>query len=335
MRPLSEVPPEVTRLAAQQEGLVSVQQCCTAGVDRRRIRRLVEHGVWRREGDRVIDTDPVPPSARRRDDYFEHIRRRSAVKGLLACPGAAAVGAAALALHGVAGLPRHLEPEVSFPRGAHRRGPDGVIVRQYGNFKTDRYGSWRVANVEHALAQALPGLSRDDAVAVISSALNKKLIGQAGLDRVRKLLHRRRGAGAVLGWLGLADGGDDSPAETHARLSCIDHGVPPDRVQVVFRKDGRFLGRCDLGWLLHDGRWLVVEIDGVGPHSTPEALVKDAPRQNRLLATGKIVLLRFKPSDNGRRGGIGTAVAARIEELGGLASSPTQLPNNPKAEVIL
>ena len=63
----------------------------------------------------------------------------------------------------------------------------------------------------------------------------------------------------------------------------------------------------------------MVEIDGVGPHSTHEALVKDAPRQNRLLATDRIVLLRFKPRDNDQPGGIGAVVAARIAELGGLS----------------
>jgi hypothetical protein len=197
-----------------------------------------------------------------------------------------------------------------------------VIVRQYGNFATERYGSWRIAKIEHALAQALPRLSRDDAVAVVSSALRKRLINQAGLAEVERLLHGRRDARQALGWLALAVGSDESPAETGARLSCIDHGVPPDRVQVAFHKDGRFLARCDFGWHLRDRRWLVVEIDGVGPHSTPEALVNDAPRQNRLLATGKVVMLRFKPADNDHPGGIGAAVAARLDELGGWTPSP-------------
>ncbi|GAA4703101.1 hypothetical protein APR04_000470 [Promicromonospora umidemergens] len=329
MRPLSPVPPAVTKLAAQQEGLLSVHQCHALGVDRRRIQRLVRDGVWRREGNRVVDTDPTPPSTRVRDDYFDHIRRRSAVKGMLVQPGTAAVGAAALALHGVAGLPRHIDPEVSYPRGVRHRGLDGVIVRQYGSFASERYGSWRIAKIEHALAQALPGLSRDHAVAVLSSALNRRKISRAGLVKVRRLLRRRRDAGPALGWIDLADGNDESPAETFARLSCLDHGVPPDRTQVVFHKDGRFLGRCDLGWLLRDGRWLVVEIDGVAPHSTHEALVKDAPRQNRLLATDRIVLLRFKPTDNDRPGGIGAVVAAHITELGGLPHPHPPLPATP------
>lgn len=323
MRPLASIPPHLGKLASRQEGLLSVRQCCGAGVDRRRIRRLVQHGVWQWEGDRVIDTDPIPPSARKRDDYFDHVRRRSAVKGLLVWPGTAAVGAAALVLHGVAGLPRHVDPEISFPRGAHHRARDGVIVRQYGNFKSQPYGSWRIAKIEHALAQALPYLSRNDAVAVVSSALNKKLISQDGLTTVAKLLRGRRDAERALQHLHLAEGDDESPAETRARLSCIDHGVPPDRSQVVFHHDGQFLARCDLGWALSDGRWLVVEIDGVGPHSTPQALVQDAPRQNRLLATGKIVLLRFKPADNDQPGGIGAVVAAHLEALGGRTAAPS------------
>lgn len=293
-----------------------MRQCYAAGVERRRVERLVRHGVWRWEGDRVIDTDPTPPLTRIRDDYFDHVRRRTAVKGLLVFPGSGAVGAAALALHGVSGLPRRIEPEVSFPRGVRRKGRDGVVVRQYGNFETVRYGGWRIAKVEHALAQALPGLARDDAVATLSSALNRTLLDADGLATVRRLLRRRRGAAQVLPWTDLADSHDESPAETAARLSCVDHGVPPDLTQVVFLKDGTFLARCDLVWLLPDGRWLVVEIDGVGPHSSPEALVKDAPRQNRLLATGKIVMLRFKPADNDQPGGIGAAVAGRLEQLG-------------------
>lgn len=325
MRPLSAVPSEVRALAARQEGLVSVQQCCAAGVDRRRIARLVSHGVLRREGTRVLDTDPVEPGKRVRDDYFDHLRRRSAVKGLLVWPGTAAVGSAALALHGVTGLPRHIQPEVAFPRGARHHGRDGVVVRQYGDFESQPFGSWRIAKIGHALAQALPGLHRDDGVAVVSSALNKNLLDDAGLAEVERLLHGRRGATWSLSRLGLANRGDESPAETRARLSCIDHGVPPHRVQVVFRKGGKFLGRCDLGWRLLDGRWLVVEIDGVGPHSTPEALVKDAPRQNRLLATGKVVLLRFRPADNDRPGGIGAVVAAHLRDLPPESPPPTGL----------
>ncbi|MFD7308438.1 hypothetical protein [Promicromonospora sp. NPDC059942] len=324
MRSLTAVPQVLEVLAARQEGLVSVRQCYAAGVDRRRIARLVDHGAWRREGGRVVDTDPAPPATLVRDDYFDHLRRRSAVKGLLVWPGTAAVGCAALALHGVAGLPRRIDPEVSFPRGIRHQGRDGVIVRQYGSFASQIHGAWRIAKIEHALAQALPDLSRDDAVAVVSSALHKGLLGEAeaGPAQVERLLRGRRGAVEAVRRLGLANRGDESPAETRTRLSCIDNGVPPDRVQVEFRKNGKFLGRCDLGWQLRDGRWLVVEVDGVGPHSTPEALVKDAPRQNRLLTTGRIVLLRFKPADNDQPGGIGAVVAAHLKDLGGRTPNP-------------
>ncbi|PUB26793.1 hypothetical protein C8K30_10520 [Promicromonospora sp. AC04] len=328
MHRLNTVPQAIHDLAARQEGLVAVRQCYAAGVDRRRIGRLVEHGVWRREGTRLIDTDPTPPATRRREDYFDHIRRRAAVKGLLVFPGSGAVGAAALALHGVSGLPRHIDPEVSFPRGVHRKGHDGVIVRQYGNFRTQQYRGWRIAQIEHALAQGLPGLTRDEGVAALSSTLHTGQISHDGLATVRHLLRWRRGSSQVLGWTDLASRHDESPAESSARLSCIDNAVPPDRCQAEFWKDGKFLARCDFAWLLPDGRWLVVEIDGVGPHSTPEALVRDAPRQNALLATGRIVMLRFKPADNDRPGGIGAVVAARLQALGRRPTSPDPPPDD-------
>jgi hypothetical protein len=80
--------------------------------------------------------------------------------------------------------------------------------------------------------------------------------------------------------------------------------------------DGKVVARVDSIWRLPDGRWLVVEIDGVGPHSSTSALVNDAPRQNRLLASDQIVLLRFKPKDNDRPGGIGARVAKVLTKHG-------------------
>jgi hypothetical protein len=72
---------------------------------------------------------------------------------------------------------------------------------------------------------------------------------------------------------GLVKGGSESPAESSARLSCHDNGVPPDDIQVRFTVNCVVVARADMAWLLPDGRWLVVEIDGIGPHSPPQALV--------------------------------------------------------------
>lgn len=315
MRPLTPVPEQLLHLARRQEGLVALEQCRRFGVDHRRAARLVRHGAWRREGVTVFDIDPTAPTDRVRADYFDHVRRRSAVKGLLVFPGSAAVGASALALHGSAGLPRSITPEVAFPGGTRRRARDGVVVRQLSAFRTVPFGSWRIAGLEPALTQALPALTREQAVAVMSDATRRRWIDDAGLARVAQRVRARHGS-TIRSWFALVNGDDESPAETEARLSFIDHGVPPDRSQAVFRRNGYRLARCDFAWRLPDGRWLVVEIDGVGPHSTPEALLRDVPRQNRLLGTGQILMLRYRPADNASPGGIGARVSARLHALG-------------------
>ncbi|MBL0888944.1 hypothetical protein [Myceligenerans indicum] len=316
MRPLKPVPEGLLHIAVRQEGLVSLKQCKLFGVDHRRAARLVEHKIWRFEGVTVFDTDPTSPSDRVRSDYFSHIRRRSGFKGVLVFPGSAAVGASALALHGVAGLPRSITPEVALPGGPHHRARDGVVVRQFKDFQTVPVGPWRIAGLESALAQALPSLTRGQAVAVMSDAARQRWIDDAGLARVARNVRAGRGSATIQGWFALVNENDESPAETDARLSFIDHGVPPDLSQVVFRRNGYWLARCDFAWQLRDGRWLVVEIDGVGPHSTPEALIRDAPRQNRLLETGRILLLRYRPADNATPGGIGAQVSAKLRTLG-------------------
>ncbi|WP_164545018.1 type IV toxin-antitoxin system AbiEi family antitoxin domain-containing protein [Antribacter gilvus] len=316
MRPLLPIPPDIVTLAHHQEGLVSKAQCDAAGLSRQRVARLIEQRRWRRATSGVYDTDGVLPHQRRRDDFHDHLRRRTAWVGLLAFTGAIAVGACSLALHRVQGLPQVLVPEVALPGGAHRRGRDGILVRQYRTFPTSRIGPRLVARIDHALAQALPGMSREQGVAVLSSTLNRSLLDAAQLSQVHTLLRGCRGAESVHGWFDLAEVGDESPAESSARLSCIDNGVPPDDTQVVFTLRGRFLARVDLAWLLPDGRWLVVEIDGLGPHGRPEALVKDSLRQNGLLGTDRIILLRFRPAENARPGGIGAVVAQHLARLG-------------------
>lgn len=295
---------------------MSKAQCDAARLGKQRVARLIEQRRWHRVTTAVYDTDPVPPASRRRDDFHDHLRRRAAWIGLLAIEGAIAVGACSLALHRIQGLPVEVQPEIALPGGVYRRGRDGIVVRQYRSFPTSCLGPWRVARIDQALAQAIPGLPRDNAVAVMCNVLQQKYLDPAGLTRVHDLLRGHRDVEHVHGWFDHVDGRDESPAETFARLSCIDNGVPPDATQLVFTQGGRFLARVDLAWVLPDGRWLVVEIDGLGPHGRPEALVKDAARQNRLLGTDRIVMLRFRPADNDKPGGIGAAVATHLRRFG-------------------
>ena len=323
MRKPFEIPADATRTVHQQQGLLTSRQCDAFGISRQTRCRLVQQDRWRRPARAVYDTDPIPLGARVRDDWFAHTERWRTWLALLSYgPQAIAVGASSLVLHDVRGLPRDLEAEVAMPHGTPRRNRVGT-VRQYGSFPTDRIGDREVARLDHALAQALPCLPRENVLAVLDDVARRHAMTPVRLAAVHDLLRGRPGAAHVHDLFPLVDARAESPAESFARLSCVDSGVPPDDIQVRIVMDGTVVARVDSIWLLPDQRWLVVEIDGVGPHSSTSALVNDAPRQNRLLASDQIVLLRFKPKDNEQPGGIGRRVAKVLTKHGWRAGQYT------------
>ncbi|MFI8527941.1 hypothetical protein ACIGB8_26000 [Promicromonospora sukumoe] len=315
MRPPRKIPPRLLSDAATQEGLVNKAQCDAAGLDKYAVGRLIKAGAWSRVTRCVYDTDPDPVERRRRDDYFEHVRRRAAWAGMLAVPGGIAVGACALALHRVAGLPARLVPEVARPDGTAAKLGSEVVLRRYRSFPTVRYRGRRIAALVPALAQALPGLARGEGVAVLGSVLHQDFLDLSALDQVRDMMRRRRGSVRALDWFPLASGLDESPAETAARLSCLDHGVPPDGQQVTFTLAGVLLARVDLVWRLPGGRYLVVEIDGRAYHLGQEMLADDSVRQNGLVGTDRLVVLRYPAAEALSDEGIGPDVAARLTAL--------------------
>ncbi|MCF4119467.1 hypothetical protein L1785_00530 [Antribacter sp. KLBMP9083] len=269
---------------------MTVGQCEEAGVTRKHQRRLLDCGTWTRVTTGVLDTSAVDPRQHRND-----VRRlRSVWTGLLAYPGSVAVGACALMLLGVRGLPRDLTPEVALPGGQAGRPRDGIQVRQYTfDLAPVVVTRRRMAAVEWAFAQALPDLPRFHAVAALDSARNQGLIDDAGLARVRGLLWRRRSSTRCRSFLDDVDGRAESPPETFARLQCQDAGIGPDDLQRNLYDDGRFLGRGDLLWYLGDGRWLVVEMDSAQFYTGDAALRHDTSRQNGLVGRGGLVLLRY------------------------------------------
>jgi hypothetical protein len=241
----------------------------------------------------VVDTGDVP------DDLhpYDVDRLRSAWSALLANPRSIAVGACALVLHGVKGLPRRIVPEAALPGGTSGRPRDGIVFRQYApGYGTVEIQGRRVVEVRQALAQALPRLTRDQAVACVDNALHQGLIRVEDLVDVEHRLRNRRGSLKALARLALVDGRAESPPESHARLRCHDAGIAPDDLQRdFFDARGRFLGRADLAWYLGDGRWLVVEIDSQQFHGAERQVQHDAVRQNGLVGEGRNIILRFFP----------------------------------------
>ena len=277
-------------LARLQAGLVSSAQCNAHGLPNAHRRRLVAAGDWQRPTRGVFDTGESDPGLHPND-----LRRlRSTWLALPAYPGSAAVGACALALLGGAGLPPDIVPEAAFPDGSGREPRDGIVLRQYQRFPRVAAGGRFAAEPAHALAQALPTLDREHAVAVMDSLLNKRILTPTGLRKARRLIKKRRDGAKTEGWWVLVDGRSQSPVESAARLRCVDAGIPPDDLQRdLFDDAGRFLGRADLAWYLGDGHWLLVELDSDEFHTSAEQVRQDAARQNGLLRDGKHVLLRF------------------------------------------
>lgn len=106
----------------------------------------------------------------------------------------------------------------------------------------------------------------------------------------------RRGCADVREWWLMADGRAQSPLETRIRLVCVDGGLPPDELQHRFTdRGGRTVAVVDFWW---EGARLIGEADGLGPHSTPQALARDRERQNELqMLYPDVQILRFTWED--------------------------------------
>lgn len=281
-------------LAGRQAGLIGYAQALGEGLTRGDLRQLLHIGRWCRQTRGVYRT-PVLPLA----DRYDLARHRAAWTGLLAVPGAAATGMAALALHGIQGLPQQIRSEVCLPGGTSVAGPPRVTVRRYrSTMPRLELGSFPVADLPVALVQALPELDREHGVAVLDSALHRGQARASDLHTIERLLHGRRGSRRARSYLLLADCRAESPLETWARLRFIDAGLAPTTLQKRFCDErGRTIARGDLAWQRTDGSWVSVEMDGYDVHSTPKALFHDRSRQNGLMLDRGLTLLRFTGGD--------------------------------------
>lgn len=282
----------VLRVAARQDGVVTVGQALAAGFSREQIRSLCRSRRWVRLGRGcVLPTPEVGPVALRR------ARIRAAVTSL--GPGACAVLDTAAELHRIAGLRSTSTIHVSVPPGRPRpqrlSDPD-VAVHQL----TIEPGGVRdmaglpVTTPVRTLADVILRVDRYPAVCVLDSALNRQVVAETDLAVIARLLIGRRGAVAARKHLTETDGRAQSPLETRARLRCVDGGVSPDVLQLEVRDDdGYLLGIGDLGWR---AARVIAEADGRDPHSNPAAVFDDRMRQNRLVNAGWRVL-RFTWSD--------------------------------------
>jgi hypothetical protein len=280
-------------------------------MNREQIAARVRAGSWVRAAHGVYDTARLADGT----DLVEHRRRRAAVLGVLAHPGSVATGLCALVLHGVQGAPADVVPEVAMPTGAPRAANPPVRLRRLAVGHGVCVDGLRATPAPEALVQALPGLRRFHAVALMDSMRHQGLLDDEVARRLRRRAASRRGIARTHGWWEESDGRAESPAETWARLACADLGFPPDALQLlVAGPNGRVVARVDLAWCLPDGGALLVEIDGREAHSTPNAVFADRARQNAL-DTRRTVVRRFTGAD-AWRGRVGASVARYLVDSG-------------------
>jgi len=261
-------------LAARQGGIVTREQALASGLTPRRIRTMVQRGDWASPFRGLFhvegpSTDGALPLLARL--WAGHLRAGpQSVVGL---------GSAARVL-GLQGLPEGLEAaDLVLPPGRARRRAPGLHLHYWplGAGELTRLGRLPLTDPVRTLADTLlhlpQGADRARGLALLDSALHRRLIAPADLPSVERAIRGRPGAAAMTRLLPLADGRAGSPLESHIRLLCLDADLPPDHLQYRIRDAG---GRCraivDLAWTRGLARPLFVEADD---DSSPDRRVQN------------------------------------------------------------
>lgn len=266
--------------AARQHGMLSWEQARHAGVTKSDARRLVRSGEWGRPYTGVYSvralTDPSNADA--------HLRSATMAAQLALGPNAFAGGKTAARLWGIQGLPRwdgrtvHMViPALGAQRHHHRITLHSWQVSPEEVSTTEGI---RLTDPGRTLRDTLLRVDRETAVCLMDSALHQGLILDEDGEELELANRGRRGCVNVRRWWPLADGRAESPLETRIRLICVDGGMPPTDLQHRFRDGhGTTIGIADFWW---QELQVIGEADGQGPHSQPQALLRDRERQNAL-----------------------------------------------------
>lgn len=330
------LPEKATRLLQAQENCFTAAQARECGLGRRALGAAVRRGLLRpryrgvyclaparaapsgsgaRGGGPSASTGPAAQA-------WANVRlRQEAMAAQLALgPESFACLETAARLHGLAAFPPW--------RGRVRMGLRSDSRRRWRADPLLRLHNWRIApeeivslgrlrltSVERTLRDLARFTSRESFVCALDSALHQGLVRGEDLEAVRSGNDGLRGVVRSRPWWLLADplGRAASLLETRVRLICHDGGVPPSHLQFPFPVPER--GRCYYGDMWWQDRHLLVEADGAGPHSTPEALFADRERQNAILsAFPDVRILRFTWADLRRPDRI-TALVSRTPRL--------------------
>ncbi|WP_329482778.1 DUF559 domain-containing protein [Kribbella sp. NBC_01484] len=261
---------QVVDVLHRREGTATFAQL-RALVSARTIRTALADGAIRRIAKGVYALPPVPDplaAARAQGGIVSHL--------------------SAARLHGFSVLDLPDKPQITVPRGQHRRlSPIPCELHWADEVPSDGRCTGKLRTVldcartlqfEAALTVA------DSALRLGAVDLGQLLIAAAELTGPGSRRARRVAAAA--------DGRAESPLESVLRSILIEAGIDGFEPQVVVRDD-TFSARVDLG---HPRLLIALEADGFAFHSTRAALTRDCRRQVSLTLCGWR-LLRFSWED--------------------------------------
>ena len=288
----------VRGLAAEQHGVVSVSQAGALGLSHDDIGAAVRRGEYRRLWLGVLLVDA---------DMYDDVPWLTRVQAALLRHGPQAVvglGSAAQLL-GIAGADTSSDViDIVLPRGNERQQVQGISLhtRELPPTQVLQLGSFRVTTAVRTLADLVPHLPRNCAVAAMDSALNHNLITGDDLLLARELTARRRNCpvSSTGGRLLMGErnhrwkrGQDSTVWITTSRQKSLQWKVRDDA--------GYLLGLGDMAWTKRRHRPLVAEADGVEPHSLPGAVFKDRRRGNNFIGAN-VDVVRLTWAEALRRG---------------------------------
>jgi very-short-patch-repair endonuclease len=295
------VPTALNDLAADQDGLIAVEQLRTHGITPWTQRRLVADGWMFRLAPRVYALCGSPDTHRRR------------LRCGLLCLGERSWVSfeAAAALHGLDRsrphaveftIDRRQRPAV-LPFVVHtttRLHPiDHVVVDGFRTMSATR------TVFDLALARAHPHRIE----AAIDSAVRLQLSSPEVLERRLATL---RGSGRW-GCRRVEEMLTDSGGHTHLERRFLElvreSGLPRPRTQVVFRVGGTHVARVDF---LFDAAGVVIEVSGQKGHASPSDRARDAQRRNELQDLGMRVYEYIFDDVTERPGWVRQTLIARL-----------------------
>jgi very-short-patch-repair endonuclease len=296
-----KIDPQLTLLAARQDGLLTLAQLADAELTGWRHRQLIASGWLRRAAPRVYVVAGAPDTHRQRLQL-----------GLLCLGEQSWISyEAAAALHG---LDRSDPLAVEFTVDRRRRTPALAFTV---------HTTTRLPPIDQVTVNGLRVLSATRTVFDLALARSHVRRVEAAIDSAVRLelsspevlatrLETLRGSGRwgcrLVEHL-LEDAGGHTMLERRFLEVVREAGLPRPRTQVVHRKNGRHIARVDF---LFEEFGVVVEVSGRLGHSTPAERARDAQRRNELQDIGRRVFEYTWEDVTQRPGMVARTLKARL-----------------------